>query len=138
MYFGYLGHLVVRHPSKLYIGEQMKFSTAEVLSTNLRQKHTIALFAWLISHQKYFSLGTNQPPTTNQQYFSLITNQLQPSATSQTNKLHVGDLFTRGWTNGNDDRKGDLPGTAMFSPAGGKTTPGFTAAPHQETPGGKA
>jgi hypothetical protein len=86
----------------------MNFSTAEVLSTNLRQKHTIALFAWLISHQHYFSLGTNQPPTTNQQYFSLITNQLQPSATSQTNKLHVGDLFTRGWTNGNDDRKGNV------------------------------
>jgi hypothetical protein len=35
--------------------------------------------------QQYFSLRTNQPPTTSQQYSSLRTNQ--PSATSQPNRL---------------------------------------------------
>jgi hypothetical protein len=32
--------------------------------------------------QQYFSLRTNQPPTTSQHYFSLRTNQHQPSATN--------------------------------------------------------
>jgi hypothetical protein len=39
--------------------------------------------------QQYFCLTTNQSPAISQQYFSLRTNQHQPSATSQTNRLHV-------------------------------------------------
>jgi hypothetical protein len=50
---------------------------------------TNALFAWLINHQLAVLLSQNkQPPATSQQYFSLRTNQLQPSATSQTNRLY--------------------------------------------------
>jgi hypothetical protein len=41
--------------------------------------------------QQYFSLRTNQPSATSQQYFSLRTNQQQPSATSQTNRLQMGE-----------------------------------------------
>jgi hypothetical protein len=58
--------------------------------------------AWLISHQ-YFSLRTNQPPTTSQQYFFLRTNQHQPSGTSQPNRLMKNPgytthcCFTRDW-----------------------------------------
>jgi hypothetical protein len=40
--------------------------------------------------QQYFSLRTNQPPTTSQQYSSLRTNQHQPPATSQPNRLWLG------------------------------------------------
>jgi hypothetical protein len=40
--------------------------------------------------QQYFSLRTNQPPTTSQQYFSLRIIQHHPSATSQTNRLPDG------------------------------------------------
>jgi hypothetical protein len=61
----------------------------ETMTTTVHMLHSTALFAWLISHQPYFSLRTNQPLATNQQYFSLRTNQHQPSATSQTNRLYV-------------------------------------------------
>jgi hypothetical protein len=39
---------------------------------------------------QYFSLRTNQPPTTSQRYSSLRTNQHQPSATNQPNRLQMG------------------------------------------------
>jgi hypothetical protein len=45
----------------------------------------------LATSQQYFSLTTNQPPATSQQCSSLRTNQHQPSATSQPNRLFVGD-----------------------------------------------
>lgn len=96
MYFDCLGHLVVlvRHPSKLHMGKQMNYSAVEVLSTNLRKKHTIISFL-------------------------LMTYSLEAGPTETTAESAI------------------LPGTAMASPDGGKATPGFTAPPHQGTPGGK-
>jgi hypothetical protein len=58
----------------------------------VKRMRPCALFAWLISHQPaVLSLTTNQPPATSQQYSSLRTNQHQPSATSQPNRLMVGN-----------------------------------------------
>jgi hypothetical protein len=51
-------------------------------------------FGLSATRQQYFSLRTNQPPTISQQYFSLRTNQHQPSATSQTNRLHICSSFS--------------------------------------------
>jgi hypothetical protein len=52
---------------------------------------TACSFGLSATSQQYFSFRTNQPPATSQQYFSLRTNQHQPSATSQTNRLHAVD-----------------------------------------------
>jgi hypothetical protein len=66
---------------------------------------SLCLFGLSATSQQYFSLRTNQPPTTSQQFFSLTANQHQPSATSQTNRLHflvnidvVISFFVGCWT----------------------------------------
>jgi hypothetical protein len=60
----------------------IKILIIELLDASLKQSTNIRLFVWLISHhQQYFSLITNQPPTTSQQYFSLRTNQHQRDVT---------------------------------------------------------
>jgi hypothetical protein len=56
-------------------------------------------FGLSATSQQYFSLRTNQSPAISQQYFSLTTNQHQPSATSQTNRLHVLESSSGARTN---------------------------------------
>jgi hypothetical protein len=63
----------------------MKFTLfAGVALRALPMVETIALFVWLISHQPAVLFSQNKSAISN-----LRRNQRQPSATSQTNRLHT-------------------------------------------------
>jgi hypothetical protein len=72
--------------SQLPMSLTPKTEVSHLIESGLRVPSSFGLSG---TSQQYFSLRTNQPPATSQQYFSLTTNQHQPSATSQTNRLHI-------------------------------------------------
>jgi hypothetical protein len=65
--------------------KHQRFYIKQLVYTPLRT-YTPCSLGLSATKQQYFSLRTNQPPTTSQQYFSLRTNQHRSSATSQTNR----------------------------------------------------